>query len=123
MPMASELGIVAHEGEVEAYLMGTIMKDYREMIRILGKAHFGQSGDKKADVEWVMRVPEGGTFAVWNFKNGPAWNGIAEDSTLHRHAMDAIGEWSVWWNGEGAEAALRSLFGAAFYPHETGGSG
>lgn len=55
-------------------LQGYVDTSYAHLIQRFGKPLPG-SGDGKTDAEWIVKTEEGTLATIYNWKNGPAYNG------------------------------------------------
>jgi hypothetical protein len=60
--------------------LGTIEAPYAALVAVLGEPHKNTDAnypddDYKTDVCWSVRSSTGAIVTIWNYKNGPAYNG------------------------------------------------
>jgi hypothetical protein len=72
---------------------------YDDLVELLGEPHKNGEPDYpddgyKTDVCWGIRGDNGAEIIIWNYKNGPAYNGGEGD-------IKDINYWSVYYNDAG----------------------
>ena len=110
------IGLAPFNDYIDRFLRGHIIGiPYPRMVAILGEPNYPDSCDGKVDAEWVLQDEEGHRLAVWNYKNGPVWRGLAPDDEAYQEMLERVDRWSCWWEDEVARGILRRLFNAAFF--------
>lgn len=77
--------------------------NYTQMVRLLGEPNRQDDADK-VDASWAVADERGTVIAVWNYKNGTAYN---PDDGL---TLDDIWDWSLWAETEEQKELARRIF-------------
>lgn len=85
---------------IGTHLQGYIQADYAKLVKQFGEPF---EGTYKTDWEWSLQFDNGAIATIYNWKNGPNYQGD------HGYANDQIFEWHV---GGFDQQALRQVMSA-----------